>query len=84
HFHFEYDTDRRSAPIFPQEIAEAPCDYLALGHWDRHIEVSQGEVKAVYSGAPLGAVHTNHTVAVTVVDLDPASGVHTHQATLDR
>jgi DNA repair exonuclease SbcCD nuclease subunit len=84
HFHFDYDTDRRSAPIYPQEVAEAPCDYLALGHWDRHVEVSQGGVKAIYSGAPLGASPTDDTVAVTVVDLDPAHGVQTHQVTLDR
>jgi DNA repair exonuclease SbcCD nuclease subunit len=84
HFHFAHDTDRRSAPIFPQEVAQAPCDYLALGHWDRHVEVSQGGVKAVYSGAPLGAAQTDDTVAFTVVDLDPATGVQTRQVTLNR
>lgn len=83
HFHFEYDTDRRSSPIYPDEVARAPCDYLALGHWDRHVDVSQGRVKAVYSGSPLGAVQTNDTVAVTVVDLEPTTGVQTHQATLN-
>ncbi len=83
HFHFEYDTDRRSAPIYPRDVVQAPCDYLALGHWDRHVDVSQGEVKAVYSGAPLGAVQSNDTVAVTVVDLEPNAGAHTHQATLN-
>lgn len=83
HFHFEYDTDRRSSPIYPQEVARAPCDYLALGHWDRHVDVSQGEVKAVYSGAPLGAVQSNETVAVTVVDLEPNARAQTHQATLN-
>lgn len=82
HFHFEYDTDRRSSPIYPDEVAEASCDYLALGHWDCHVDVSQGGVKAVYSGSPLGAVQTNDTVAITVVDLEPATGVRTHQATL--
>ena len=82
HFHFEDDTERRSSPIYPDEVARAPCDYLALGHWDRHVDVSQGGVKAVYSGAPLGAVQTNDTVAVTVVDLEPTTGVQTHQATL--
>jgi len=63
-------------------VAQAPCDYLALGHWDRHTDVSQGRVKAVYSGAPLGPFHNNPTVAVTLVDLDPSRGVHTHQAPL--
>lgn len=79
HFHFEDDRDRRSSPIFPHEVAHAPCDYLALGHWDRHTDVSQGRVKAIYSGAP---VETAATGQVTVVDLDPAEGVHTHQATI--
>ena len=83
HFHFENDTDRRSSPIYPQEVAGAPCDYLALGHWDRHVDVSQAGVKAVYSGAPLGAVQSNDTVAVTVVDLEPSTGAQTHQATLN-
>ncbi len=83
HFHFEDDLDTRSAPIFPHEVAGAPCDYLALGHWDRHVDVSQGRVKAVYSGAPLGAVQSNETVAVTLVELDPARGVETQQVTLD-
>lgn len=84
HFHFDYDRDTRSAPIFPEEIAQAPCDYLALGHWDRHVDVSQGRVKAVYSGSPLGATHSNETVMVTVADLDPDTGVGTRQVTLDQ
>jgi DNA repair exonuclease SbcCD nuclease subunit len=83
HFHFDHDTDRRSAPIYPREVAEAPCHYLALGHWERHVDVSQGDTRAVYSGSPLGALQSNDQVTVTVVDLDPDSGVQTHQATLD-
>lgn len=82
HFHFDYDKDCRSSPIYPWEVAEAPCDYLALGHWDRHVDVSHGRVKAVYSGAPLGPFHRNELGAVTVVDLDPLHGVQTHQAPL--
>lgn len=83
HYHFEYDTDRRSAPIYPQEVADAPCHYLALGHWERHVDVSQGDTRAVYSGSPLGALQSNDRVMVTVADLDPDSGVQTRQATLD-
>jgi DNA repair exonuclease SbcCD nuclease subunit len=82
HFHLDGDRERRSSPIHPWEVAQAPCDYLALGHWDRHVDVSQGRVKAVYSGAPLGPFHNNPTVAVTLVDLDPAQGVQTQQAPL--
>lgn len=83
HYHFAHDTDRRSAPIYPQEVADAPCNYLALGHWERHVDVSQGDTRAVYSGSPLGALQSNDQVTVTVADLDPDSGVQTHQATLD-
>jgi exonuclease SbcD len=83
HFHFDDDTEQRSSPIYPDEVAEAGCDYLALGHWERHIDVSQGRVKAVYSGSPLGEFRNNHTVSVTVVDLHPDQGVQTRQAVLD-
>jgi DNA repair exonuclease SbcCD nuclease subunit len=83
HYHFEQDTELRSAPIYPREVAEAPCHYLALGHWERHVDVSQGDTRAVYSGSPLGALQSNDQVTVTVADLDPDSGVRTHQATLD-
>jgi exonuclease SbcD len=82
HFHFPDDTDQRSSPIYPDEVAQAGCDYLALGHWERHVDVSQGPVKAVYSGSPLGASSNNHAVSVTVVDLCPDQGVQTRQALL--
>jgi exonuclease SbcD len=82
HFRFENDTDRRSSPIYPHEVAGAPCDYLALGHWERHVDVSQGTVKAVYSGSPLGASQSDDVASVTVVDLDPQAGALTHQASL--
>ena len=82
HFHFDHDKERRSSPIFPWEVAQAPCDYLALGHWDRHVDVSQGRVKAVYSGAPLGPFHSDEAGCVTVVDLDPTLGVEARQVNL--
>jgi DNA repair exonuclease SbcCD nuclease subunit len=28
-------------------------DYIALGHWEPHADVSSGGVTAVYSGAPM-------------------------------
>lgn len=83
HFHFDYDKDLRSSPIYPQDIAEAPCDYLALGHWDRHEDVSQGRVKAVYSGCPLGPSRADPVGSVTVVDLDPLRGVQVSRAALE-
>ena len=73
HFHFPDDTEERSSPIRPREIAEAYCDYIALGHWERFEEVSQNGVTAFYSGSPMGAATERGRVAVNVVDLDPGS-----------
>ena len=82
HFHFDDDQDHRSSPIFPSEVANATCDYLALGHWDRHVEVSQGDVTAVYSGTARGPVSSNYLGEVTIVDLDPDNGVSYRQIAL--
>ena len=82
HFHFEYDRDQRSSPIYPQDVEDATCHYLALGHWDRHVNVSRGNVTAVYSGCPLGPIGQPDKGEVTVVDLDPVAGVSYRQAAL--
>ena len=71
HFHFPDDTEERSSPIRPHEIAAIDCDYVALGHWERYEEVSQGGVTAFYSGSPMGASSARNQVAVNVVDLKP-------------
>ena len=70
HFHYPDDTEERSSPIRPHEIATAACDYIALGHWERFEDVSQNGVTAFYSGSPLGAARARGQVAVNVVDLD--------------
>ena len=72
HYHYPDDTEERSSPIRPHEIAEANCDYIALGHWERFEDVSQGGVTAFYSGSPMGASSARDKIAVNVVDLDPA------------
>lgn len=79
HFHFPEDKELRSSPIYPAEIAAAPCDYLALGHWERFIDVSQGGARAVYSGSPQGSAPDDNSVAVAVVELTPSRGVSVHQ-----
>ena len=84
HFHYDDDRDRRSSPIFPGEVAEATCDYLALGHWDRSVDVSQGGVAAAYSGTPLGTSRKEPLGAVAVVDLEPTTGVNLSRASLER
>ena len=73
HFHYPDDSEERSSPIHPREIAEANCDYVALGHWERFEDVSQNGVTAFYSGSPMGAAGERGQVAVNVVDLDPVS-----------
>ena len=83
HFHYEEDRDQRSSPIYPQEVADAGCHYLALGHWDRHVDVSQGNVTAVYSGCPLGPIGSPGAGEVTVVDLDPQAGVSYRQVAIN-
>lgn len=75
HFHFPDDTEERSSPIRQHEIAEAACDYIALGHWERFEDVSQNGVTAFYSGSPMGAATQRGQIAVNVVDLDPAAEI---------
>lgn len=82
HFHFPSDTENRSSPIWPTEVADAPCHYLALGHWERHVDVSQGETAAWYSGSPLGSAPDLYHISVNMVDLDPLLGVAVRQAVL--
>ena len=84
HFHFPGDTEERSSPIHPHEIAESACDYIALGHWERFEDVSQGDVTAFYSGSPMGAANERGQVAVNVVDLNTrvSSTVNVAQAQL--
>ena len=83
HFHYDEDRDMRSSPIYPHEVAVSWCHYLALGHWDRHVDVSQGNTTAVYSGCPLGPIGSPGAGEVTVVDLDPQGGVSYRQVTID-
>ena len=82
HFHFPGDTESRSSPIWPGEVKDGPCHYLALGHWERHVSVSQGNTVAYYSGSPLGAAPDYDHIAVNLVDLDPVLGVSVSQVIL--
>ncbi len=75
HFHYEDDREQRSSPIYPEDVASSGCHYLALGHWDRHVDVSRGIRTAVYSGCPYGPIGAPEQGAVCVVDLDPDAGV---------
>jgi DNA repair exonuclease SbcCD nuclease subunit len=51
------------------EIAALSADYLALGHWNRAMQVGQGGVPAYYSGSP------DLAGTVNLVRLDGRAGV---------
>ena len=61
----------RSSPIAPEEIAQASCDYVALGHVHVFRDVSQNGIPAFYSGAPSGS----QAKTTVLVELDPTAGV---------
>ncbi|GIW05316.1 MAG: hypothetical protein KatS3mg060_0121 [Dehalococcoidia bacterium] len=68
HGHYEQPNAEpfRSSPIWPDEIAATDCDYLALGHWDRMVDVSHGRVVARYSGAPYTGAGIGAALLVTL------------------
>jgi exonuclease SbcD len=71
----------RSSQITQDEIAELDCDYLALGHWHRFLDVSDGGTTAYYSGSPSEPRHKARTV--NLVTLDPAAGVLVERRSID-
>jgi DNA repair exonuclease SbcCD nuclease subunit len=84
HGHYEPEPDRRtnlrpSWLIGDAEIAAACADYVALGHWNRAVQVGHPDHRAWYSGAPDYAASVNlvrfartGAVAVTHLPLDLA------------
>jgi DNA repair exonuclease SbcCD nuclease subunit len=72
HGHYVPDGDRsgRSSPINQQEIGELECDYVALGHWHRFTDVSEGQVNAFYSGSPSDFGLTEATVNLVTLSVD--------------
>lgn len=83
HGHFEEKNtgSGRSSLIFPEDISSLNCDYLALGHWDVHADISQDGVTAIYSGCPMGI--GGRSGSVTAVELSPKSGVSYRQLLLN-
>ena len=63
----------RSSPITQDEIGQLGCDYLALGHWHRFLDVSEGGVTAFYPGSP--SESRGEIPTVNVVTLHPDEGV---------
>jgi len=65
HGHYEPQPDRAtklrpSWLISDDEITATKADYVALGHWNRHVRVGSGAVEAYYSGSPDYARTVNH------------------------
>ncbi|MFN0146926.1 MAG: exonuclease SbcCD subunit D [Dehalococcoidia bacterium] len=87
HGHFvKADGDHsRSLLIHEREIQAmaGQWDYLALGHWEPHADVSSGGMAAVYSGAPLALSDANRKAGwAAVIDLDDG-GVRWRTARVD-
>ena len=73
---FFYETRQppdRSSPIFADEIRDSGWDYVALGHQHVQTDVSQGGVRAFYSGAP--ATHEGEDATVLHVEFSEAHGI---------
>ena len=75
------DTSERSSLISGVEIAELGCDYLALGHWHRYLDVSHNGVAAFYCGSPSEA--GGSFASANLVTLDPESGVRVQRVALE-
>ncbi|MBI4336266.1 MAG: DNA repair exonuclease [Chloroflexi bacterium] len=78
------DTYPRSSPIFSEEIVSSGFDYLALGHVHQFTEVSRGNVRAAYSGAPAPVYAGERAGEVALVHLDPVQGVKVERVVLPR
>ncbi|HAA93252.1 MAG TPA: hypothetical protein DCS82_06190 [Rhodospirillaceae bacterium] len=68
------DVTDRSSPIAMQEIAESPCDYLALGHHHAAMELVTDTTLAAFSGSPTDDIGRGATYAlVELTDNDAPS-----------
>lgn len=55
HYDGKVDTQAVNRPswiISDEDIAATAADYVALGHWNRAVQVGAGPVRAYYSGSP--------------------------------
>ncbi len=71
HGHFVHDggETNRSLLITESQLANARghWDYVALGHWEPHADVSSGGVTAIYSGAPMPLSDANKRAGWAIV-----------------
>jgi DNA repair exonuclease SbcCD nuclease subunit len=82
HGHYDPAIDRSISPrpswlINDTEIDATGADYVALGHWNRAVQVGQGSVPAYYSGSP------EYAGTINVVRLTSLGRVEVTQLALD-
>ena len=75
HGHFvEANADQHRSLLIRESEVEAAgehWDYLALGHWEPHADVSRGGLTAIYSGAPMPLSDSNRRAGwAMVVDFE--------------
>ncbi len=63
--------------IGDDEIVATGADYVALGHWNRHVRVGGDAVAAYYSGSP------DYALTVNLVTLSPDGTVAVDRAPVD-
>ena len=67
-FYTQDESGGRSSPIYDQEIRNSGWDYIALGHKHIYVDVSQGDVKAAYSGSPVGLWNQENKLVLVSFD----------------
>ena len=67
-YYGEGESGERSSPISARQIRTSGSDYIALGHNHAGGDVSQGDVKAAYSGSPVPFL--NRKAQVLLVEMD--------------
>ena len=77
HFSEERTPDGKPGPSWlftPEDIEATGADYVALGHWNRNVQVGSGDVQAWYSGSP------DYAETVNVVRLTTSNKVEISHA----
>ncbi|HLI19659.1 MAG TPA: metallophosphoesterase [Stellaceae bacterium] len=82
HGHYVPAVDRSTALrpgwlIGDDEIAATKADYVALGHWNRHVRVGGDKTLAYYSGSP------DYARTVNLVTLSPSGEIDVARAAVD-
>lgn len=65
------------------EAARGHWDYIALGHWEPHADVSSGGTTAVYSGAPMALSDANKRAGWAIVTDFDENGVRWRKHRVD-